>query len=154
MAHELGLVDRNVLDADGALIAINIHNAIDHDERIAMRKQPQDLANLDRIEAFGAHVLPPTDTPGKRALPGTSEMTRLRSATTAPSPIAMSPATEACVPMVTKSPTVTLPAMPVCAAIRQCRPMLTLWAICTRLSILLPSPIIVSRIEPRSMVVF
>ena len=38
-------------------------------------------------------------------------------------------------------------------AIRQWRPMLTLCAIWTRLSILVPSPMTVSRVEPRSIVV-
>ena len=52
----------------------------------------------------------------------------------------------------TKSPTFTLPDMPVCEAIRQCRPTMTLCAICTRLSILVPSPMMVSRVEPRSIV--
>ena len=41
--------------------------------------------------------------------------------------------------------------MPTCATITQCLPMVTLWAICTRLSIFVPSPISVSRPLPRSM---
>ena len=44
--------------------------------------------------------------------------------------------------------------MPVCEAIRQWRPTETLCAICTRLSIFVPSPMTVSRVEPRSIVVF
>ena len=43
--------------------------------------------------------------------------------------------------------------MPVCAASTQWRPISTLCAIWTRLSILVPSPITVSRIAPRSIVV-
>ena len=42
--------------------------------------------------------------------------------------------------------------MPTWATITQWRPMTTLWAICTRLSILVPSPITVSRLAPRSIV--
>ena len=49
-------------------------------------------------------------------------------------------------------PIVTLPEMPICATITQCRPIATLWAIWTRLSILVPSPITVSRLAPRSIV--
>ena len=43
--------------------------------------------------------------------------------------------------------------MPTCATMMQCRPISTLWAICTWLSILVPSPITVSRLAPRSIVV-
>ncbi len=42
--------------------------------------------------------------------------------------------------------------MPTWATITQWRPITTLWAICTRLSILVPSPITVSRLAPRSIV--
>ena len=42
--------------------------------------------------------------------------------------------------------------MPTWATITQWRPMTTLWAIWTRLSILVPSPITVSRLAPRSTV--
>ena len=48
---------------------------------------------------------------------------------------------------------VTLPEIPTCPARMQCRPIVTLWPIWTRLSILLPSPITVSRMLPRSIVV-
>ena len=48
---------------------------------------------------------------------------------------------------------VTLPLNPDCAQTMQFFPICTLWAICTRLSILVPSPIIVSRMLPRSMLV-
>ncbi len=44
-------------------------------------------------------------------------------------------------------------ASPIWAASRQCRPMVTLWPIWTWLSILVPSPITVSRRLPRSIVV-
>ena len=44
------------------------------------------------------------------------------------------------------------PETPDCATMTQWRPMTTLWPICTRLSILAPSPITVSRLAPRSMV--
>ena len=37
---------------------------------------------------------------------------------------------------------------------RQVRPTFTLWPICTWLSILVPSPIVVSAIVPRSMQLF
>ena len=43
--------------------------------------------------------------------------------------------------------------MPQCPAITQPRPMRTLWAIWTRLSILVPSPMTVSAMAPRSTVV-
>ena len=55
--------------------------------------------------------------------------------------------------MTTKSPSSAEPAMPHWATITQWRPITTLWAICTRLSILVPSPITVSASAPRSMVV-
>ncbi len=63
MAHELRFVDRDVLDADGTFVAIDIYNAVDHDKRIAMRQQPQDIADLDSLEAFDTHVWPPSDRP-------------------------------------------------------------------------------------------
>ena len=44
------------------------------------------------------------------------------------------------------------PEIPACATITQWRPIITLWPICTRLSILVPSPITVSRCAPRSIV--
>ena len=43
--------------------------------------------------------------------------------------------------------------MPTPDTMTQWRPITTLWAICTRLSILVPSPITVSREAPRSIVV-
>ncbi len=46
--------------------------------------------------------------------------------------------------MTTKSPSSVEPEMPVCATITQWRPMTTLCPICTRLSIFVPSPMIVS----------
>ena len=51
-----------------------------------------------------------------------------------------------------KSSTVVDPAMPTWATITQWRPITTLWAIWTRLSIFVPSPITVSRLAPRSTV--
>jgi hypothetical protein len=47
-----------------------------------------------------------------------------------------------------------LPEIPTCATMMQWRPTITLCPICTRLSILLPSPMRVLSVVARSMVVF
>ena len=51
--------------------------------------------------------------------------------------------TPTCPPNITSSPICVLPAMPTCEQIMLCFPMRQLWAIITRLSILVPSPIVV-----------
>ena len=54
-------------------------------------------------------------------------------------------------PSTTRSPITVEPATPAWPQIRQVRPIRTLWPICTWLSILVPSPIVVSAMVPRSM---
>ena len=54
---------------------------------------------------------------------------------------------------ITRSPMTALPAIPDLPQIRQLSPMVTLWAIWTWLSILVPRPMRVSRSVPRSIVV-
>src|SRR5208282_1194574 len=177
MAEELRLVDRDVLDSDAMFVAAHVDDAVDHDEGVAMRQQPQDVAYAGDAEGFGIHVpspsaLPPRRTrrrmtaalfsqsragwagePPQRSPLGISAATPLCAASMTPLPIVRWSAMPTCPPIMTKSPTFTLPDMPVCEAIRQCRPIETLCAICTRLSILVPSPMMVSRVEPRSIVV-
>ena len=55
MTEKLRLVDGDVLDADAAFVAADVDNAVNHDERIAMRQQPQNLADLDGFNAFAVH---------------------------------------------------------------------------------------------------
>ena len=42
MPEKLRLVDGHVLDADARLVAADVDDAVDHQERIAVRQQPQD----------------------------------------------------------------------------------------------------------------
>src|SRR5690606_34570285 len=63
------------------------------------------------------------------------------------------PPTPACPASTAPSPTVVLPEIPTWEIRITCRPIRSLCPTCTRLSILVPSPIIVLPIEPRSIVV-
>ena len=77
-------------------------------------------------------------------------MTPLRAAMRIPEPIVRCSAIATCPPIMTPSPNMVLPAMPTWAAMTQQRPMRTLWAIWTRLSITVPEAITVSPSAPRS----
>ena len=57
MAHELRLVDGDVLDADGVLVGAHVDHAVDHDEGVAMRQQPQDFTDVDGAKRV-AHSSP------------------------------------------------------------------------------------------------
>ena len=83
----------------------------------------------------GRAGVPPMRAPGS-----TSFLTCAMPAICAPLPTFTWSITPECAPMTTKSPSSAEPAMPLWATITQCRPMTTLWAICTRLSIFVPSP--------------
>jgi hypothetical protein len=48
----------NILDADRVLVAAHVDDAIDHEEGIAMRQQPQDVANSGRAKAFPGKGVP------------------------------------------------------------------------------------------------
>ena len=50
MPLEERLVDGDVLDADGALVAVHVDDAIDHQERIAMRQQLHHAPDIGRAE--------------------------------------------------------------------------------------------------------
>src|SRR5262249_6669271 len=84
---------------------------------------------------------------------GTSDITPLLAPIIAPSPIRTLSASPTCPAKMTRSSITTLPEMPHCETMMQWRPIITLCPICTRLSILVPSPMTVSRMPPRSMVV-
>ena len=47
---ELRLVEGDVLDADRRLVAVDLDDAVDHQERIAVRQQLQDLLDVGRLE--------------------------------------------------------------------------------------------------------
>src|SRR3984957_8729513 len=57
-----------------------------------------------------------------------------------------------CPPITTFSPISVLPEMPTCAATTELRPILTLCATCTKLSIFTPAPTTVASSDPRSTV--
>src|SRR5205085_3568587 len=60
---KLRLVEGHVLDTDRELVAAHLHDAIDHQERIAMRKRVQDLEDTGGFEA-GGHSPPPSVSSG------------------------------------------------------------------------------------------
>src|SRR5271156_2843574 len=176
MAEEMRLVEGDILDADAMLVAAHVDDTVDHEKRVAVRQQPQDFADIGDAEGFYVHPSSPSVLPRPRASflstatpfmksrigwagdptqrspAGTSVMTPAFAPSKAPAPTVVWAARPTCPPIITKSPTSELPDMPTCPAIKQCRPMRTLCAICTRLSILVPSPMTVSRVEPRSIV--
>src|SRR5579875_3750372 len=174
MALEIMFVDRDVLDAGGALIRHHVDHLIDHQKRMAMRDHLHDPLDADRRERLppagcighglsffcarrcstaiclmnvvsGTAGLPQTVIPA-----GMSRMTPLFAAIRAPPPMCRWPARPPCPPIMTKSSSLVLPAMPTCPARTQPRPIRTLCPICTRLSIIVPEPITVSGPEPRS----
>src|SRR6185312_757391 len=89
VAEKLRLVDGDVLDADAGVVAADVDDAIDHDERVTVRQEPQDLADLgglDRLRTRGrVHGPPSSDLPAAWA--GISPRTLLCPAMMAPSPI-------------------------------------------------------------------
>src|SRR5262249_50367593 len=87
-------------------------------------------------------------SPGIRTIlcpAGTPAIPPLPAPTMAPSPILTLSAIPTLPASTAKSSTTELPEMPHWDTMMQCRPIDTLWPICTRLSILVPSPITVSR---------
>ena len=66
MAEELRFVGGNVLDADRVVVAAHLDDAIDHEERIAMRQQPQDVVNAGSAEALAGHASSPSGLPSLR----------------------------------------------------------------------------------------
>src|SRR5439155_15179071 len=175
-------VERDVLDADTAVVGPDLDYPVDQQHRITVWERLEDLVDIHELESdrcllhhsrpssFGPAVPPcasrSTATislnhclvglakcPPQRPLGGMSSLTALMAVTWAPSPILRWLLIPTFAPSATLSPIVRLPASPIWAASRQCLPMVTLWPIWTWLSILVPSPITVSRRLPRSMVV-
>ena len=56
MAEELRLVGGDVLDADAVFVAADFDDAVDQQERIAVRKRGEDFANPDGLKRLAAHV--------------------------------------------------------------------------------------------------
>ena len=159
------------------LFVVDIDNAIDHENSRAMRRSRRiswisAISSVSPLIPSVPSVLRPRRTrrrtvpclrfhsitgsagnPAQRAPAGhVGHHRRPCAPTTAPSPIVACDRPRRRWPAKTAlSPTVTLPDMPTCETIRQCRPIETLCPICTRLSILVPSPMTVSRVAPRSM---
>src|SRR5690606_3248204 len=180
MTLEVRLVHRHVLDADGRVVAIHLNDPVNQQKRVAVRQQPHQLGNIDTFQRLGrvlyhrfyfpfrfpsarlrkaaisrnACRMGCAGDPAQRSPAGMSCITPLPAASCARSPIVMWSAMPTRPPSITISPIVTDPDMPVFPAITQERPIFTLCATCTRLSILLPSPMIVSDKAPRSTVVF
>src|SRR5216683_5808912 len=176
------LAEGDVLDADAGVIGPDIEHPIDQQHRIAVRQRLEDLIDIherksdrcllhqSRPSPFGSTV--PSRTrrstatisrnhclvgfakkPPQRPLAGMSSLTALIAVTWAPSPMRRWLLIPTLAPNATLSPIVRLPASPIWAASRQCLPIVTLWPIWTWLSILVPSPMTVSRRLPRSIVV-
>ena len=58
MAHELRLVEGDVLDADAGAVAVDLDDAVDEQERIAVRQQLHDAAGCRRdSKLVGASVI-------------------------------------------------------------------------------------------------
>src|SRR5712672_730125 len=181
MPEKRWLVKGDVLDSDAAVIDSDIDNPVNQQHRIAVRERLQDLIDVHELKfdrrlhqsrpsSFGSDVLSRTRRsiatisrnhclvgfakwPPQRPLAGISSLTALIAVTWAPSPMRRWLLIPTLAPSATLSPIVRLPASPIWAASRQCRPIVTLWPIWTWLSILVPSPMTVSRRLPRSMVV-
>ena len=186
------LVDRDVLDADAGLVAVDLDDPVDEQKRIAVRQRFQDLQDVHRLEARSAR-------PIICSSPGLNPPARVRASSAArfaclcrslasklaqrhlAEPLAHRPRRRAAIARAgrhvahrrrdcaaicgagadhedarrrrparraaTKSPSVVEPEMPTCATMTQWRPIVTLWPIWTRLSILVPSPMTVSRLR-------
>ena len=72
MAEELRLVGGDVLDADAVLVAADFDDAVDQQERIAVRKRGEDFANPYGLKRLAAHVSSPLarSTPHRLPAPG------------------------------------------------------------------------------------
>src|SRR5690606_8766602 len=57
MAGELGFIDGDVLDPDGALACLEIDHAVDQQHRIAMRDHFHDAKDVDRSDAHSRLAL-------------------------------------------------------------------------------------------------
>ena len=57
MAEELRLVGGDVLDADAVFVAADLDDAVDQQERIAVRQRGEDFANPDGLKRLAAHAL-------------------------------------------------------------------------------------------------
>src|SRR3989344_2892768 len=179
VALEEGLVHGHALDADDGLVMLVFLAAVHEQHGEAVRDPRQHLGDVDHggvgpRRRLARHASPPARRCAMRAshavslsqwrigragMPphvspaGMSFITPAAAPTRAPAPMVTWSATPARQPNWAPSPIATLPEMPVWAAMTQFRPTRTLWAICTRLSILVFSPIAVSSNAPRSIVV-
>src|SRR5690606_37374635 len=50
MSLEMRLVERDVLDADAAVVTVHLDDAVDEKKRIAMRQELQNALNVDAFE--------------------------------------------------------------------------------------------------------
>src|ERR1700676_3488768 len=160
VTEKRGLVVGDVLDADARVIGADIEHPIDQQHRIAVRQRLEDLIDIHERESdrcllhhsrpspLGDAVLSRTrrssatisrnhclvglaKKPPQRPLAGMSSLTALIAVTWAPSPMCTWLLIPTLAPSATLSPIVRLPASPIWAASRQCRPMVTLWPIWT-----------------------
>src|ERR1051326_3028273 len=56
MPEELRLVGGHVLDADGRLVAADLHDAVHHEQRIALRQRLEQLEDIGGAECLRGHV--------------------------------------------------------------------------------------------------
>ena len=67
------LVEGDVLDADGGIVAVDVDDAVDQQERVAMRQKPVDAVNVEAVigvsasSAIGASFFPAADIGGEFA---------------------------------------------------------------------------------------
>src|SRR5262249_17023072 len=55
MTEEMRLVEGDIFDSDTVIFAADVDDPVDHDKRIAVRKEPQDLADIGAFEDLAAH---------------------------------------------------------------------------------------------------
>ena len=59
MADEVRLIGRDVLDADAGFITADLNDAVDQQERVAVRQGGEDLANPNGLKRLAVHASPP-----------------------------------------------------------------------------------------------
>ena len=69
MAHELRLVDGDVLDADAVFVAARLDDAVDEQERIAMRKHLQEALDVETFNRPPGRLVHHALHPTRRRLP-------------------------------------------------------------------------------------
>src|SRR6185312_8415704 len=81
---KLRFVEGHVLDADGTLVAIHRDDAVDHQERVAMRQRIEDLKDPGSFEGFTIHSSGPSScfakaVPPRRASRRSADTPRIQS---------------------------------------------------------------------------